>query len=92
MVRTGEKGSAVVYLSSFDKTETNERGEDVERMIPFLKQYTVFAVDQIVDLPKRFYGKEVAPNTEIERIGYAERCAVACPFSAGRLTCLLGDN
>ncbi|MFC1759256.1 ArdC family protein [Planctomycetota bacterium] len=72
-VRKGEKGSAVVYSSSFEKTEKNDRGEDVERKIPFLKQYTVFAVDQIADLPKRFYRKEIEPNTEIERIERAER-------------------
>src|SRR5579863_4319864 len=34
-VRKGEHGSLVVYANSITKTETNEKGEDTEREIPF---------------------------------------------------------
>jgi antirestriction protein ArdC len=46
-VRKGEKGSLVVYASTFTKTETGNNGEDVERDIPFTKGYTVFNAEQI---------------------------------------------
>ena len=39
-VRKGEHGSLVVYANSITKTETNEKGEDTEREIPFMKGYT----------------------------------------------------
>ena len=41
-VRKGEKGSPVVYASTFEKTDQDANGDEVERKIPFLKQYTVF--------------------------------------------------
>ena len=53
-VRKGETGSLVVYADRFSRTETNERGEDIEREIPFMKGYTVFNVEQIEGLPERF--------------------------------------
>uniref|UniRef100_UPI00258D0040 ArdC-like ssDNA-binding domain-containing protein n=1 Tax=Accumulibacter sp. TaxID=2053492 RepID=UPI00258D0040 len=46
-VRKGETGSLVVYADRFTKTETNDKGEESEREIPFLKAYTVFNVAQI---------------------------------------------
>jgi antirestriction protein ArdC len=49
-VKKGEKGSPVVYANSFKKTETGNDGQDVEREIPYLKQYTVFCADQIEGL------------------------------------------
>jgi antirestriction protein ArdC len=48
-VRKGEKGSLVVYANSISKTETNDKGEDVEREIPFMKGYTVFNVGRWTD-------------------------------------------
>lgn len=53
-VRKGEQGSLVVYADRYKKTEENERGEAVEREIPFMKAYTVFNVEQIEDLPERY--------------------------------------
>lgn len=52
-VRKGEKGSLVVFADRVTKTETDERGEEVERDIGFLKAYTVFNVEQIDGLPAR---------------------------------------
>jgi antirestriction protein ArdC len=51
-VRKGEHGSLVVYANSISKTETNEKGEDVEREIPFMKGYTVFNVEQVNACPR----------------------------------------
>ena len=60
-VRKGEHGSLVVYANSITKTETNEKGEDTEREIPFMKGYTVFNVEQIEGLPAHYYAKPENP-------------------------------
>lgn len=54
-VRKGEQGSLVVYADTFSKTEENEKGEETERSIPFMKGYTVFNVAQIENLPDHYY-------------------------------------
>jgi len=73
-VRKGEHGSLVVYADTFRKTETDEEtGEDVERAIPFMKGYTVFNVEQIEDLPERYYAKPVDPLPASERLEHADR-------------------
>ncbi len=51
-VRKGEKGALVVKYGTFTP---NEREDDDERAIPYLKGYTVFNVEQIENLPERFY-------------------------------------
>ena len=71
-VRKGEKGAPVVYASTFEKTDTNESGEEETQRIPFLKQYTVFAADQIDGLPEHYYQMKDPPNLELERIEQAE--------------------
>ena len=71
-VRKGEKGSPVVYASTFEKTNTDDNGEEVEQKIPFLKQYTVFAADQIEGLPDHYYEMKQPPNDSIERIAHAD--------------------
>ena len=50
-VRKGEHGSLVVYADRFTKTETDDKGQDSEREIAFMKGYTVFNVEQIDGLP-----------------------------------------
>ena len=76
-VRKGETGSMVVYASRFTRTETDAKGEEVERGIPFLKAYTVFCADQIDDLPAQYYGNPapvadpVAQPPQIDRAGCA---------------------
>jgi antirestriction protein ArdC len=73
-VRKGEHGSLVVYADTFRKTETDEEtGEDVERAIPFMKGYTVFNVEQIEDLPERYYAKPIDPLPASERLEQADR-------------------
>lgn len=76
-VRKGEHGSLVVYANSVTRTETNEKGEEHEREIPFMKGYTVFNVEQVDGLPEHFYGKPANPLPVAERIETAERFAAS---------------
>jgi antirestriction protein ArdC len=72
-VRKGEKGAMVVYANRITKTETNDKGEDVEREIPFMKGYTVFNAEQIDGLPDCFKVLPPAPvQNGMERIAHAE--------------------
>jgi antirestriction protein ArdC len=71
-VRKGETGSTVVYANTFTKTETGDAGQDVDHVIPFLKTYTVFCVDQIDGLPEHFYCKPVETTDSIKRIAHAD--------------------
>jgi len=50
-VKKGERGSPVVYAGSITKTEEQENGNEAERTIPFLKQYSVFNVTCPPKLP-----------------------------------------
>ena len=81
-VRKGEKGSLVVYANSISKTETNDKGEDVEREIPFMKGYTVFNVEQVEGLAAHYYAAPVNPLALSERIESADayRRRQAQPF------------
>ncbi len=73
-VRKGESGATVVYASRFKRTETDARGDEVEREIPFLKAYTVFNCDQIEGLPDHYRVRPAQPVPDpIERIAHADR-------------------
>ncbi|MCE9531621.1 MAG: ssDNA-binding domain-containing protein [Planctomycetes bacterium] len=71
-VRKGEHGAPVVYANTFTKKEAGENGDEVEREIPFLKQYTVFAADQIEGLPGHYYELAHTPTETLERIAQAD--------------------
>ena len=75
-IRKGEEGASVVYASRFTKTDTDARGDEVERDIPFLKVYTVFNCEQIEGLPETYYQTPepvVAPVVDaMERIEEAD--------------------
>ena len=71
-VRKGEKGSLVVYANKITRTEENEDGDEVECAIPYLKGYTVFNVEQIENLPERFYEKPEQRFDPVQRIDHAE--------------------
>jgi antirestriction protein ArdC len=87
-VRKGEKGSQVVYASTFSRTETDgESGEESERDIPFLKGYTVFNAEQIDGLPAHFTAPAETPLDPVQRIAHAERF-----FSATGATVRHGGN
>lgn len=72
-VRKGEKGSLVVYANKLTRTETDDKGEEVERQIPFMKGYSVFNVEQIEGLPAHYYGKPENLLPLAERLDHAER-------------------
>ena len=71
-VRKGETGSMVVYTNRLTRTETNDKGEQSEREIPFLKAYTVFNVEQIEELPAHFHQTISPPLEPEQRIAHAE--------------------
>lgn len=71
-VRKGEKGSPVVYADKMVKTEESESGQDEERIIPFLKAYTVFNIEQIDDLPGHYYALAKSDPNPDERDARAE--------------------
>ncbi len=52
-VRKGEKGTMVVFWKMLKRTEEDEfTGEEKEKLIPMLRQFTVFNRDQIDGLPE----------------------------------------
>ncbi len=65
-VRKGETGSLVVYADRFTRTETDDRGEEHERSIPFMKGYTVFNVAQIDGLPEQYRPAPCPPLPPME--------------------------
>lgn len=72
-VRKGEKGSPVVFASTFQKSETDEAsGEETKHEIPFLKGYTVFNAEQVDGLPERYQTKPEPVIDPGQRIGRAE--------------------
>ena len=72
--RKGETGELVVYANSITKTETDEKGEETEREIPFLKGYTVFNAEQCENLPAHYTAKAEPPAlTPLQRIEAADR-------------------
>jgi antirestriction protein ArdC len=76
-VRKGEHGSPVVYADRITRTETNQKGEEVENEIPFMKGYTVFNCEQIEGLPAHFYPAPSPSAPAAERIASAETFAAS---------------
>jgi antirestriction protein ArdC len=73
-VRKGERGELVVYANRITRTETDDKGEELEREIPFLKGYTVFNAEQCENLPAHYTAKVEAPAlTPMQRIERADR-------------------
>jgi antirestriction protein ArdC len=54
-------------------SETNEKGEDVELEIPFMKEYTVFNVEQIDGLPDHYCAKSEPKGEPPQLLEAAER-------------------
>lgn len=72
-VRKGEHGSPVVYASKFSKTEPGDDGQEVEREIPFLREYTVFNCEQIEGLPEKLYELKEESKEQMQRVEHADR-------------------
>jgi antirestriction protein ArdC len=73
-VRKGETGELVVYADRINRTETNSKGEEVDREIPFLKGYTVFNAEQCENLPAHYSARVEPPTlTKMQRIDAADR-------------------
>lgn len=71
-VRKGEKGTTVVYASTFNKEQEQPDGTTVDKKIPFLKTYVVFNADQIENLDEKYYVvaeklPEVERNEAVEK-------------------------
>jgi antirestriction protein ArdC len=71
-VRKGETGSTVVFASRFTKSETDGKGGEIDREIPFLKAYSVFNVEQIDGLPDHCYHRPAPILDPVGRIEQAD--------------------
>ena len=59
-VRRGEQGAPSIYFNAVTRqTENADTGETEQRMVRFMRHYTVFCADQIDGLPAHFYPAEV---------------------------------
>lgn len=72
-VRKGEQGTLVVFANSITRTETNAKGEEVDRDIPYLKGYSVFNCEQIDGLPAHFLTPPAQVLDPVARIAHAEQ-------------------
>ena len=68
-IRKGETGETIVYADRIVRTDSDAAtGDQTEQVIPFLKSYTVFNVEQIDGLPERFQLRPApAPVEDISR-------------------------
>ena len=71
-VRKGSRGETVVYADQLLRTETDDKGDEFEITIPYMKAYTVFNVDQIEGLPDHFYALKAPAGPGVERDAGAE--------------------
>ena len=73
-VRKGETGELVVYANRITRTETDDRREETEREISFLKGYTVFNAEQCDGLPERFSTPAEPPAlSPLDRLEHADQ-------------------
>lgn len=53
-IRKGEKATTVVFSGTLTRTEQDGNGEEQEKVIPFLKAYSVFNIDQTEGLSEKY--------------------------------------
>ena len=84
-VRKGEAGSLVVYADRCTKSETNERGEEAEHEVAFMKGYTVFNVEQVDGLPAQHAAPPTPalPPLPLHQVAEAFFAATGATFSHG---------
>jgi antirestriction protein ArdC len=73
-VRKGEHGSLVVYANSITKTETNDKGEDTEREIPFMKGYTLWGAHHNVYYAQQTFMRSSASGCRFSRRDIKKSC------------------
>lgn len=87
-VRKGEKGTPIVFWSTFDAIEENKSGESIDKKIPFLRTYTVFHVSQCdgipVELPFDAPTFEPIPAAQALTAGYLQRETIALKHGGDR--------
>jgi antirestriction protein ArdC len=76
-VRKGEHGELVVYADRIIRTGTDDKGEETERSIPFLRGYTEFNAEQCENLPAQY---SVKPDASL--LPVAQRIKAADTFFA----------
>ena len=89
-IRQGEKSTTVVFSGTLTRTEQDDDGEEQEKVIPFLKAYSVFNVDQTEGLPEKY----LAPAAVMPKRHDNARHAVAEQFVANTKAdvCYGGDR
>lgn len=60
-VRKGEKGGIVVFWKPLEVEKEDDNGEKTRRMVPVLKYYTVFHIDQCENVKPRFKPEDLKP-------------------------------
>ena len=63
-----EASALVVYANSIVKKDESDPEREKEEVIPFMKGYTVFNVEQIEGLPSHYYAVDEAPAPEVVRL------------------------
>jgi antirestriction protein ArdC len=65
-VRKGESGTSICYADSFvPKGEDGVSADGEPRRIPFLKRFTVFNIDQCIDLPEQVHAPDILRGPEV---------------------------
>ena len=73
-VKKSESGETMVYADRITRTAARDKGEEIEREIPFLKGHTVFNAEQCDGLPAGYYAKVTPPaETPMQRTPAADR-------------------
>jgi len=78
-VKKGEKGHPVVFWKWFIKKERDENGEEKEKKIPMLRYYTVFNVEQTINIDKKKIPALPEMHNEEEKIDICENIVKAMP-------------
>jgi antirestriction protein ArdC len=72
-VRKGQRGSHIVFFKKLEVTgENRDTGEEETAMVPMMRGYTVFNVEQIDGLPADYYPAPFVPAAPLDRDHAAE--------------------
>lgn len=65
-VKKGETANIVVFWKQLPITEKDDEGNEIKKMVPFLKYYNVFHIDQCTGIEPKYSKPITADNTPIE--------------------------